>query len=102
LARYGAIGLGALKRCDYSGGGLNGRSKFANADTGLAPLWRSVTPVRRSVVAFVRNNEDPHIATYKMHQQLEEISFVTPKRLLHNICHLQNQDNDVIFAGSFR
>jgi len=34
--------------------------------------------MQRSVIVFVRNNEDPHIATDKTHQQSWEISFVTP------------------------
>jgi hypothetical protein len=46
------------------------------------PLQRYVAPKRRSVVIFVRNDEDPHITAYKSHQQPLEISFVTPKRLL--------------------
>jgi hypothetical protein len=49
-------------------------------------LQRSASPMRRSVVVFVGNNEDPHIAVYKTHQQSWEISFVTPKRLCNNIC----------------
>ena len=42
----------------------------------------SLAPMRRSVVSFVRNNEVPHIATYKTHQRSQKFSFVTQKRLL--------------------
>ena len=38
--------------------------------------------MRRAVLVFVRNNEVPHIATYETHQRVQEISFVTRKRLL--------------------
>jgi hypothetical protein len=34
------------------------------------------------VVIFVQNNEVPHIASYETHQWSQEISIVTPKRLL--------------------
>ena len=34
------------------------------------------------MVIFVQNNEVPHIASYETHQRSQEISIVTPKRLL--------------------
>jgi hypothetical protein len=42
----------------------------------------TVALIRAAVVVFVRNDEVPHIATYETHQRAQEISFVTPKRLL--------------------
>jgi hypothetical protein len=46
------------------------------------PLQYPLAPMRRSVVIFVQNNEVPHIASYEAHQWSQEISIVTPKRLL--------------------
>jgi hypothetical protein len=34
------------------------------------------------LVIFVKSNEVPHIASYETHQRPQEISIVTPKRLL--------------------
>jgi hypothetical protein len=35
----------------------------------------------------VQNNEVPHIASYETHQRSQEISIVTPKRLLQQYRH---------------
>src|SRR5664279_2623506 len=43
--------------------------------------------MRRSVVIFGQNNEVPHIASYETHQRSQEISIVTPKRLLQQYRH---------------
>ncbi len=61
----------------------NDPENLAKGDFQRAVTSRSVvTPLRRSVVVFPRNDLVPHIVTCNTRQRPRKCSFVTPKRLL--------------------
>src|SRR6266536_5647788 len=61
----------------------NDPENLAKGDFQRAVTLRSaVTPLRRSVVIFPRNDLVPHVVACNTRQRPRKFSFVTPKRLL--------------------